>query len=254
MKISVNLASKPYVDVRSIIKQLRILMAIFLAIALPLWLLLRAERQKAESSTARVQAVENNVGRLEQLQQSYAALMRQPQNAAVLTHSEFLNSLFRRKAFSWTATMTDLETVLPSGVQVLSIEPEVSSDGEVIIRLRVTGARDRALELVENLEKSRHFAYPRLAGEALATSTGPNQAAQPINASMQENFDILSYYRPLSEAEEATTKTGEPKTGEKAPGQGTGTETKPGTRTTDRGNTPKAGAPAKTAAGRRGAQ
>src|SRR5271154_1991433 len=128
--------------------------------------------------------------------------MRQPQNAAILTQSDFLNSLFRRKAFSWTATMTDLETVLPTGVQVLSIEPVVAPDGEVTIRLRVSGARDRAVELVKNLEKSRHFASPRLAGEALTTATGPNAAMQPINAAISVNFDILADYRPLSEAEE----------------------------------------------------
>ena len=158
MKIIVNLASKPYVDVRSIIKQLRILMAIFVVLSLPLWLLLRSERKKAETATVRVERVEKTVQQLEQQQQNYQALMQQPQNAAVLTQADFLNSLFRRKAFSWTATMTDLETVLPSGVQVLSIEPEVAPDGDVTIRLRVSGARDRAVELVKNLEKSRHLA------------------------------------------------------------------------------------------------
>lgn len=203
MKITLNLASKPYVDVRSIVKRLRILMGILLVLALPLWLLARAEQKKAQAATARVHAVEENVRRLQQQQQSYQALMRQPQNAAVLTQSDFLNSLFRRKAFSWTATMTDLETVLPTGVQVLSIEPVVAPDGEVTIRLRVSGARDRAVELVKNLEKSRHFASPRLAGEALTTAvSGPNAAMQPINAGIQVNFDILADYRPLSEAEE----------------------------------------------------
>jgi type IV pilus assembly protein PilN len=113
-----------------------------------------------------VDAMDNNVRRLEQQQQSYQALMRQPANAAVLTQSDFLNGLFRRKAFSWTATMTDLETVLPTGVQVMSIDPEVAKDGSVTIHLRVSGARDRAVELVKNLEKSRHFASPRLTGEA----------------------------------------------------------------------------------------
>ena len=134
--------------------------------------------------------------------------MRQPQNAAVLTQSDFLNSLFRRKAFSWTATMTDLETVLPAGVQVLSIDPEVAKDGGVTIRLRVSGARDKAVDLVRNLEKSRHFASPRLAGEALASATanGPNAALQPINAAIDVNFDILADYRPLSEAEEQASK------------------------------------------------
>jgi type IV pilus assembly protein PilN len=260
MKITLNLASRPYVDVGSIVKQLRILMAIFVLLVVPLWLLLRGERKKAEASTARVQAVESNVQRLEQQQQSYQALMRQPQNAAVLTESDFLNSLFRRKAFSWTATMTDLETVLPSGVQVLSIEPEVSPDGEVAIRLRVSGARDRAVELVRNLEKSRHFAYPRLAGEAIATSTaGPNQQAQPINASIQVNFDILADYRPLSEVEEKSNK--KPEKGaedkdEKRPSEKKPHEEIPRTRTPGPANAPNSrpGVPPATPPNRRGAQ
>jgi type IV pilus assembly protein PilN len=100
--------------------------------------------------------------------------------------------------------------VLPTGVQVLSIDPEVDRDGKVTIRLRVSGARDRAVELVKNLEKSRHFASPRLAAEALATATGtgPNAAVQPINASIPVNFDILAYYRPLSDVEEKQEEAG----------------------------------------------
>ncbi|MBV8629635.1 MAG: fimbrial assembly protein [Silvibacterium sp.] len=260
MKITLNLASKPYVDVRSIIRQLRILMAAFVLLALPLWLLLRAERKRAEASTARVEAVENTERRLEGQQQSYQALMRQPQNAAVLAQSDFLNFLFRRKAFSWTATMTDLETVMPSGVQVLSIDPEVSPDGAVAIRLRVSGARDRAIELVRNLEKSRHFAYPRLAGEALATSTGPNQGVQQIDAKLQVNFDILADYRPLSEAEEKSEKAAEAKTdkgsGEdevaKEPGEATPVKKKAQDRTPAPANVPSPKAVPPT--GRRGAQ
>jgi type IV pilus assembly protein PilN len=206
MKITLNLASKPYLDVHSILKRLRILMCVLFVLAVPLWLLLRAEQHKAQDATARVQAVEDNVRRLQQQQQSYQALMSQPQNAAVLTQSDFLNSLFRRKAFSWTATMTDLETVLPTGVQVLSIDPEVAKDGTVTIRLRVSGARDRAVELVRNLEGSRHFASPRLTGEALATATGPAAAVQPINASIPVNFEILADYRPLGEEKQGESE------------------------------------------------
>ncbi len=210
MRITLNLASKPYVDLRSILKQLRILMLILAVLAVPLWYLLRAERGKAAEATARVEAMQNNVRRLENQQMSYQALMQQPQNAAVLTQSEFLNALFQRKAFSWTATMTDLETVLPTGVQVLSIDPEVAKNGSVTIHLRVSGARDRAVELVRNLEKSRHFASPRLTAETLAQANGPNSAQnammQPVTASTAVNFEILAAYRPLSEADEEHTK------------------------------------------------
>ncbi len=65
--------------------------------------------------------------------------MPEPKDAAILKQSTFLNGLFQHKAFSWTATMTDLETVLPSGVQVMSIDPIVAPDGHVTIRLRLPG-------------------------------------------------------------------------------------------------------------------
>jgi len=80
--------------------------------------------------------------------------MRQPVNAGVLDRSHFLNGLFLRKSFSWTAVMMDLETVLPVGVQVTSIEPQIDNEGDVIIHLRVSGDRDRSVQLVRNLERS----------------------------------------------------------------------------------------------------
>lgn len=204
MKITLNLASQPYVDLRSTLKRLRLLMLILVLLAIPLFLLLKSEQKKAQVATARVDAMQNNVENLERQQQSYQALMRQPQNAAVLTQSGYLNSLFRQKAFSWTATMTDLETVLPAGVQVLSLDPAITKSGEVIIHLRVSGARDRAIQLVKNLERSRHFASPRIAGETQAQTSNSNSAVQPVSASTAVNLDILADYRPLSAEEQAS--------------------------------------------------
>jgi type IV pilus assembly protein PilN len=181
--------------------------------------------------------------------------MRQPQNAAILTQSDFLNSLFQRKAFSWTATMTDLETVLPAGVQVLSIEPEVAKDGQVTIRLRVSGARDKAVDLVRNLEKSRHFAAPRLAGEALAqANSGPNAAAEPISNALAVNFDILADYRPLGETEESAEKTSkEPGAQKKTDEQDTGAKKKVSAPQMS-ASTPHVAAPAPHAPKKRGGQ
>ena len=80
--------------------------------------------------------------------------MRQPDNAATLQRSEFLNHLFLQKSFSWTTALMDLEKVLPQGVQVMSIDPQMAKDGHVIMRLRVNGPRDKVVTLVTNLEKS----------------------------------------------------------------------------------------------------
>ena len=206
MKVTLNLASQPYVDVRSVIWRLRIIMLALAVLAVPLFLLLRSEQQKAQIANNRVNTMQRQVQTLESRQQGYEALMRQPRNAAVLNEANYLNELFRRKSFSWTATMTDLETVLPAGVQVLSLDPAISKTGEVVIQLRVTGARDRAIELVQNLEKSRHFASPRLVGETLAQSANPNHQFQPISQSSLVNFDILADYRPLSNQEIKASK------------------------------------------------
>jgi type IV pilus assembly protein PilN len=210
MRITVNLATRPFVELGPLYKRLRIWMVILFVLAIPLWFLMRRTQQKAAVATEHVRSMQSKVQQMQRQQESYQALMRQPQNAAVLTQSDFLNGLFRHKAFSWTATMTDLETVLPSGVQVLSIDPQVTPDGHVTIRMRVSGARERGIDLVKNLEGSKHFASPRLVNEALAqTNAGNNQLATPVNASADVNFDILADYRPLpadAEIEEKPVK------------------------------------------------
>ena len=196
MRVSVNLASHPYVELRPVYARLRTWTLILILVGLALWLLYRNERGQAEEARARVASVENRVGHLERERQNYQAMMQEPKNASILRQSDFLNGLFRQKAFSWTATITDLETVLPTGVQVLSLDPIVAPDGHVTIRLRVTGERDRALDLVRNLEKSRHFASPRVASESLATQ-GTQGGVQNASTGNDVNFEILADYRPL---------------------------------------------------------
>jgi type IV pilus assembly protein PilN len=197
MKIAVNLASHPYIELRPIYSRLRTWIVILVLVGGALWYLYRSERSQAQIAQADVAQVENHVRALERQQRDYQALMRQPKEAGILQQSEFLNGLFQQKAFSWTATMTDLETVLPTGVQVLSLDPIVTGDGHVTIRLRVTGERERALELVRNLEKSRHFVSPRLASETLATAQGSQSNVQSVSTNGLVNFDILADFRPL---------------------------------------------------------
>jgi type IV pilus assembly protein PilN len=133
----------------------------------------------------------------EQQRQQNEARMRQPQNRAVLERSQFLNTLFAQKSFSWTAVMMDLERVLPAGVQVTSIEPSTTKSGDVTIRLKVSGDRDRAVQLVRNLEQSQRFVAPRLAGEAAQVQEAGQHASASPAAPGAVEFDILSGYNPL---------------------------------------------------------
>ena len=179
MRISVNLATRPFVELRPFFLRLRLLMAglavlgVLLAVGAQI-VSSKAEKQQIELDRLRNLTIATQDAKLRTEQR-----MRQPANAEVLDRAHFLNTLFLRKSFSWTAVMMDLEDVLPAGVQVTSIEPAVTSDGAVVIRLRVAGERDRAVQLVRNLERSRRFLQPRLGSESAQTkeaTTGANGA------------------------------------------------------------------------------
>ncbi len=109
---------------------------------------------------------------------------------------KLLNQLFDEKAFSWTLAMEAMETVLPGGVQVTSIEPIRDKDGHITVHVRVVGPRDRADDLVANLEHSRRFLQPRIVGESAESSNSPSQRQEPISISNRFDFDLLADYNP----------------------------------------------------------
>src|SRR5580658_5717237 len=198
MRIQLNLASRPFVELGPLYLRLRILIILLAVVAVPLWLLLATEKRKASAAHARLAAVEQKIQAIDAQKQAFQAQMREPKNAAVLSQSQFLNQqVFARKAFSWTAVMMDLENVLPSGVQVMNIDPVVTKDGKVTIRLRVSGAHDRGVDLVRNLEHSHRFLAPRLARETAESNQNGRPIEQVNTALPNVNFDLLAEYNPL---------------------------------------------------------
>jgi type IV pilus assembly protein PilN len=198
MRVTLNLASRPYVELRPVYQRLRVIIAALAVLALIFWYVGRTEYRRAQAVKAQVDSVQNSIDQVRQEQQRHEAEMREPKNAAVLDQAQFLNDLFQHKAFSWTAVMMDLERVLPAGVQVLNIDPVVAKDGHVAVRLRVLGAHDRAVDLVRNLEKSRRFLSPTLMAETADTSsTGNNNFQNAAAVSNRSNFDIVADYNPL---------------------------------------------------------
>ncbi len=211
MRITLNLATRPFADLGPAIKRLRIGMAVLAAIGIGLGVGLHAIHQKAEAARARDHSLDGQIARISQEREGYQALMRQPANAQLLTQAAVLNKLFDEKTFSWTLAMEDLETVLPGGVQVTTLEPARAKDGHITLHLRVIGPRDRAVELVRNLEHSKRFLLPRIVGEnASETSAGPNQRLAPVSASDRFDFDLQADYNPATAAERMATRKMKP--------------------------------------------
>ncbi len=198
MRISVNLANRPFVELRPLFARLRLAMGLLALLAIGLGFWLHGLNAKASVARAEMDALKSKTQAYQQERLTNEARMHQPQNMAVLDRSRFLNGLFASKSFSWTAVMMDLERVLPAGVQVTSIDPQISKEGDVTIRLRVSGDRERTVQFVRNLETSQRFLLPRLASEQAQTQEGNRGAgAMPMVAPGAVQFEILSGYNPL---------------------------------------------------------
>jgi type IV pilus assembly protein PilN len=195
MRITVNLASRPFADLGPALKLLRIAMAVLALLSIGLAFGIHAFHQHAEEARAHDRAIDAQIATLNQERLGYEQRMKQPDNAQLLAHVAILNQLFDEKTFSWTLAMEDLETVLPGGVQAVTLEPLRDKKlGITSLRLRVSGPRDKAVELVRNLEHSRYFMRPAIIGESAESQGGPGQRQEPISPSNRFNFDVQAIY------------------------------------------------------------
>jgi type IV pilus assembly protein PilN len=118
------------------------------------------------------------------------ALMNLPQNSVTRDRSQFLNTLFYRKSFSWTQVFEELERVMPPRLHVVSIQPEFAPDNELAIKLVVAGdSRDRALDLVRKMEESQHFQQTQIEQESAEAGSG-------ATAGDTVKFNISALYVP----------------------------------------------------------
>jgi type IV pilus assembly protein PilN len=206
MRITLNLATRPFTDLGPAIKRLRIGIGILAALCLLFALGLHLFDSQAAEARAREHSLDGAIARIEAERQQDQELMRQPDNAQTLMQAEFLNERFDEKAFSWTLAMEAMETVLPAGVQVTSIEPQRNKDGHITVELRVLGPHDRSDDLVRNLEHSRRFLGPRIESESAESSTNANQQLGPVSATNRFEFELFADYNPPTLEERGTMR------------------------------------------------
>jgi type IV pilus assembly protein PilN len=210
MKITLNLATRPFVDLGPILRQLRIGMGVLAALAAIFALGLHLVHGAAEQARQRDHALDGQIARITQERQGDRELMARPENARLVAETAALNELFEQKAFSWTLTLENLERALPAGVQVVTLEPAREKDGRITVHLRVAGPRDRVEELVRALERSERFRNPRIVGESAEQSAGFNlQRQEPVSPQNRFTFDIFADYNPPA-AGEHRTASGKP--------------------------------------------
>jgi hypothetical protein len=132
--------------------------------------------------------IQQEIDQLDAQRNANQSLLNQPANRETRDRSQFLNGIIVRKSFSWTRAFSDLEKIMPTRVHLVKIEPELTPQNELKIKMTVEGkSRDKALDLVRKLETSNEFKQARIETE---TAKSGNDAEGTVE------FDISAIYLP----------------------------------------------------------
>jgi type IV pilus assembly protein PilN len=187
MRVDINLASRPYEDSSSVWVRWGGAVAVVGLITIVLLYSVVAGWITARKDRILIAERQQQIAERDQEKAQAEAILNLPENRTTRDRSQFLNDLFRRKAFSWTKVFEDLEKVMPARLHVVSIQPAMA-DNELEIKLVVAGeSRERALELVRKMESSQHFHQTQIEQES-------SQGGQAAGDNVQ--FDITAVYIP----------------------------------------------------------
>ncbi|HEV2287630.1 MAG TPA: hypothetical protein VGR81_01615 [Candidatus Acidoferrales bacterium] len=89
-----------------------------------------------------IASLESQIRASQTQQERLRAVFRNPHTVEVMERSEFLNRLIEERTFPWTKMFADLEKLLPPGVRVISISPQMQKDGAVKVVLIIGADND----------------------------------------------------------------------------------------------------------------
>lgn len=187
MRLDINLASRPYRDIRQFLITWGAATALLCLLTLGLcWHTVDAWRQ-SRVNRRQIAEQRSQITKLDEQRAAGIALLNQPQNRDVVEQSEFLNALIARRSFSWTRLFMELERIMPARLHVNSISPSLNKKNQIEVHMRVGGdSREQAQEFLKRIEASPSFRDPTLAIEELATQPGGDRI----------RVDIASLYVP----------------------------------------------------------
>ncbi|MGB9105517.1 MAG: hypothetical protein WCC59_12220 [Terriglobales bacterium] len=196
MKFRINLASEPYENARlfyvrwgSLLLALAVLTGALVFGAVSGW-------RNAHGLSGKIAAEKANLDKLNRQEQQDIAILNKPENRDVRDKSQVLNGLIRSKEFSWTLIFSDLEHLMPARLHVLSITPQLDQNNDIEVHMVVAGdSREKAIELIENMEKSREFRRAQVLSES---ETRREQAGTQVSDTVQ--FEITAQYVPVAPA------------------------------------------------------
>ena len=181
--IHLNLASRPYRDYRPVY-------AVVVAISLVTAFLMlnnietyyRYEHDTRNTS-GKISRIEQQINRERDLEQIAQRKLKGLDRAALDAQTRFINAKLAERAFSWSALLDELESVIAQDVKLISVSPAFNGDGTITLALTFQ-AKDAngMIKTIDRMNADPQFANPF-----------------PHNESRIEggySFDLTVQYRP----------------------------------------------------------
>lgn len=158
MRIALNLSSEPFRRDRPIVVASVATGLLLIGLLAMLVFLAVQERGQATEARQEIAGLRKSVAALNREQAELAGLLQKPENVAVLDRVLFINTLLYRKGISWTKIFSDLESVLPYNVRLISVRPQVDSRNEIFLTMAVgSQTQPPVIEMLKRLENSPLF-------------------------------------------------------------------------------------------------
>lgn len=149
MQFKINLATRTYIDKKKLDGALAatlILLAFLLLVQIKICAFNADEISRLDSTLTSAETRKGKGSETVFSEHDYTAL---------LTEIAFANSIIERKAFGWISLLNRLESVVPDGVTLSSVEPD---NKERSLSLSGGSASFKKIQLfMENLEDSHYF-------------------------------------------------------------------------------------------------
>jgi len=181
MNVRLNLATKPIVSHRRFLAGSG-LVAFFAGI-LFLGLGWHAYSELKSREALRRKEADNNAraASLQQRRHELDDFFAQPEVMKLKERSTFVKGMVDERTFDWTQMFMDLEKLVPVGVHVVSIQPQLEK-GHMFVRLSVsTSSEEAKIKFLKAMESSPAFSSVKLLS-VRGGQQGPEQAMLELNA------------------------------------------------------------------------
>jgi Tfp pilus assembly protein PilN len=177
VKTHFNLATSPLENNRRFIAGSAVLGII--AVTALFFLSVHAVRARRTNGAIRadIGRIEDQIRTFQREQERLRTALKNPKTVEVMNRAQFLNGLIEQRTFPWTKMFADLERILPPGVRVVSVAPQMDKEGRVKVMLVVGAENDeQKMKFLRSIVSSPVFSNVQVTQESRPQSVSTGTA------------------------------------------------------------------------------